>query len=556
MAEINIKGIGRVRVSDNFFELPLEEQNRTVDQIVTEMRQREDISVAEDVARSSVKGTATGVGSLIDFPATVGQLMKTGVEKGYQAITGKPIPEAFSQGMGSVELPLIGNLMEPKAMPALESAAPEMMGYEPKTTAGEYAETVTEFLPSALGGGLKGLVQYGIAPAVVSETAGQLTKGTELEPYARLAGAILTPAGESALRRIISPAGGKVDDATAEAVKLLAKEKVIPSAGQKTGSKAVQYLEEATSQGRDLVTNAYENFTAAVLRRFNIDAKRATDDVLKTIDQNLKSQFSNTIQKSKPMPKVDDFKNAIRINAQYRQSVEQVVPVFSTIQKRIRQSLKNGTPLQPRQLQEWWSSVGEMTTEGGAKGAAAREMRNLLESLISKGLSPDDVKGWAKARSQYREFLSVKNSLSGAADDAIKGIIAPTALRTSIKQVFGNDYVMGRSDLGKLADAGHLIMKRLPTSGTAERTAAKQAGIALGGSGATGFTAMASGITDPQAIGFAGLAGLALPYGVQRAAASPAGQAYLSNQLLGQGPEYLRNQGLLRLLAGTSASQQ
>lgn len=77
--------------------------------------------------------------------------------------------------------------------------------YEPQTTTGSYLKTGAEFLPgiidpelagpSALRAAGKLLLTRVAAPAVVSETAGQLTKGTAAEPYARVAGAVLGGAG-------------------------------------------------------------------------------------------------------------------------------------------------------------------------------------------------------------------------------------------------------------------------------------------------------------------------------------------------------------------------
>lgn len=70
--------------------------------------------------------------------------------------------------------------------------------YEPKTTAGRYAETAGEFAPAAIGGPealIPRLATRVAAPAVASETAGELTKGTAAEPYARLGGALLGGAG-------------------------------------------------------------------------------------------------------------------------------------------------------------------------------------------------------------------------------------------------------------------------------------------------------------------------------------------------------------------------
>lgn len=69
--------------------------------------------------------------------------------------------------------------------------------HDPQTTAGHYAETVGEFAPAAIGGPEGILPKIGTAltraviPALASEGAGQLTKGTAFEPVARLAGALL-----------------------------------------------------------------------------------------------------------------------------------------------------------------------------------------------------------------------------------------------------------------------------------------------------------------------------------------------------------------------------
>lgn len=65
--------------------------------------------------------------------------------------------------------------------------------YHAKTVPGQYAQTIAEFAPGAVFGGgsaLQRAAQVAI-PAVTSETAGQATKGTGYEPYARLGGALV-----------------------------------------------------------------------------------------------------------------------------------------------------------------------------------------------------------------------------------------------------------------------------------------------------------------------------------------------------------------------------
>lgn len=65
--------------------------------------------------------------------------------------------------------------------------------YKPKGTLESGAETIGEFFPSMIGGpGTLGgkFATRVVAPALASEAAGQLAKGTDLEPYARVAGAV------------------------------------------------------------------------------------------------------------------------------------------------------------------------------------------------------------------------------------------------------------------------------------------------------------------------------------------------------------------------------
>lgn len=64
--------------------------------------------------------------------------------------------------------------------------------YEPQTVAGEYARTGGQFLPAAAAGpgSLLRKAAMTAVPAIASETAGQVTKGTAAEPYARGIGAL------------------------------------------------------------------------------------------------------------------------------------------------------------------------------------------------------------------------------------------------------------------------------------------------------------------------------------------------------------------------------
>lgn len=64
--------------------------------------------------------------------------------------------------------------------------------YDPTTTTGQYAKTVGSFVPGAIAAPFDGpaalaanVAKYGVGAGIASEAAGQLTKGTAAEPYAR-----------------------------------------------------------------------------------------------------------------------------------------------------------------------------------------------------------------------------------------------------------------------------------------------------------------------------------------------------------------------------------
>ncbi|WP_166015785.1 MULTISPECIES: hypothetical protein [Chelativorans] len=93
-------------------------------------------------------------------------------------------------GIEATGNPLSGSVFR-SGLSALTGGATD---YQPQTTAGEYSRTIGEFLPggAAFGGGsLLNLGRYALAPAVASETAGQASEDTALEPYARVVGALL-----------------------------------------------------------------------------------------------------------------------------------------------------------------------------------------------------------------------------------------------------------------------------------------------------------------------------------------------------------------------------
>jgi hypothetical protein len=156
-------------------------------------------SIISDVAKSGGIGVAKGAVGLAGSFGDVGHLLGTARDK-YIA---NPINRAL--GLQEVDLDKPDPALKIGSQ-AIQSAIESKTGkfYEPQTVAGQYAQTAGEFAPALLGGGeglLSKLATRVAAPAVASETAGQVTKGTALEPYARIGGAIAGGSLASALSR-------------------------------------------------------------------------------------------------------------------------------------------------------------------------------------------------------------------------------------------------------------------------------------------------------------------------------------------------------------------
>lgn len=195
---------------------------------------------AADIAHGLGTGLIKGAGSVLGMPSDIWQML----DRGYQHLLTRgavgmglltpeegeklrqPIPGAEDYETGSQKI-------NEHLMGLAKSAGADVSG--PQTIPGEYAETAGSFLPAAAALGASSLRdipaalgRYGVLPAAASETAGQLTKGTAAEPYARVAGAIAPEVafqGIGAAGRAMSPANrameGVSDTQMADAQRLL-----------------------------------------------------------------------------------------------------------------------------------------------------------------------------------------------------------------------------------------------------------------------------------------------------------------------------------------------
>lgn len=153
--------------------------------------------MASDIAKSGATGVVEGgiglAGALGDIQGLVDKGVGWGAEKlGYDpAVVQGTIKAAQQVGGRAPTSQQITTTAKDAGVPF----------HAPQTTAGEYARTAGQFLPaSLLGPGSAGAkLASGVAGAVGSETAGQVTKGTDVEPYARFAAGAALGGGAAAM---------------------------------------------------------------------------------------------------------------------------------------------------------------------------------------------------------------------------------------------------------------------------------------------------------------------------------------------------------------------
>lgn len=149
---------------------------------------------AADVAASLGTGIVRGTAGLIGLPADIGRGLANLAIQGGGYLVGADQAK-LAEEAARAEALMSGRTMaaptSAEVMRGVESVTGPM--YTPRGTAGEFAETIGEFVPSALAGpgGVVRKTAMAVVPGVMSEAAGQATEGTVYEPAARIAGGIV-----------------------------------------------------------------------------------------------------------------------------------------------------------------------------------------------------------------------------------------------------------------------------------------------------------------------------------------------------------------------------
>ncbi len=495
-------------------------------------------SAAGDAFSSFAAGVGRGAADLVGLPGTLGDLTRSGLQwglqQGYGLATGEapdprsesgverffagPSPEVEQSVLGGGSSPLGGENLR-AGLSILTSGATD---YQPQTTAGEYARTIGEFLPGAMtlgGGGVANALRYGVVPAVASEGAGQLTEDTALEPYARVAGALVGGA-------IGSRAGAP-------------KVSKPPSAAEIRQSAGYNQLDDAMRNAR-LTGNAYRDVVRDVW-------KEAQDFGLTT---DLKSRFGGTLR---------DFLQ--RAESSGGASLHDLELLRRSLRNAAGNTLdKSSQALSAKLVDKLDDAVDALSASqiaaSGASGRpvvdALKDAREAYRTGMKAQLVEDAVQRAQQAASGVENGLRVEfrklvnnprsaRNFSSAEREAIKkvakGDFTSNALR--FLGTFGFPIDQGRNWLGALAGSSAAGSMAGSVFGPGIGTAVG-AGVALGGTAARhGASRATQGLAD--------IAEALVKAGPQGQAAFSAGQA--ARQVAG------REAVLQALLQSQSAAQ-
>ena len=275
----------------------------------------------------------------------------------------------------------------------------------------------------ATGAETAGLGKKALAGSVLagggSELAGQLSEGTQYEPYARLGGALVSPMAANTLKntalKAISPYGG-ADPSRAALAKFLGEKGVSTTAGQKVGSDTLRRKESMTEAGGQLRETQADEFTKAVLKEVGSDAPRATPDALIEIQTRLGQNMNEAISGVKLIPEAEDLKKMSKVLQKYKKlkPVDPDAEVTNTLLKQINRSLidtvSKKSVIDEDQFVSFRQQLSKQTmSKDQATKNATIETLKIIDDLMDKQLiasgRSSDIQKLNKARSDYRKLL-------------------------------------------------------------------------------------------------------------------------------------------------------
>lgn len=379
----------------------------------------------------------------------------------------------------------------------------------------------------------KALTTQPLTQVASAATGGAVGEATD-NPLLGLVAALAVPVAAGGVSRLITPVGNQLNAEQMRLAQALQREGVPLNAAQQTGSKALKTLDSVLdnlpiSGGRNAAEKATQRaaFNQAVLKQAGVNSNTATPDVINKAYQALGGQFDDlarqtTVQFDKNF--ADDLANVAQRYGRLLPSQQKGV-----IQNVLDDISKVGGQMDGQTYQTIRSDLTKAASSAARSdpyyASALKGIRDALDDAAGRSMGPEVKSAWDQVRGQYGNLKTIGKSMESTGEIARGGDISPKMLANALRQKNPTAYTQGKGDLNNLARAGsEFIGEAIPNSGTPQRLFWQ--GLMTGGAGGVGAF-------DPVS----GAAMLAAPAVTQAFIHSPAGKAWLTNELIKRGPQ-------------------
>lgn len=372
----------------------------------------------------------------------------------------------------------------------------------------------------AAGGAIPGLVEYGTPEE-------RLTRGG-MGAAGGFAGGLLG----ATFGKLLKPTKGVPDRAVADAVEAAERIGYKVPAGQQTGSKALQMVEQQlaknpVSSGRAQVFNEanQQAINRAAARAQGETANKLTDDVLEAARNRVGQAFDDiSARNTVTVSGQELFDNLVRLEQQQLALGKFAQPkVSALVDKGLDLAAKgavNGKTYQTIRSELGKQAQSAYANKNSTLGDALKSIQRTLDDAADASISAADREAWKTARSQW-QAIKLVNTANGIVEG---GNVSAAKLATKVDKA-GRVNAQELRDIAKVGET----FKPLADSGTASNLLTQA--LISGGAGLAGPGALAATLIGPSVL--------------SKAMFSDAGRKYLTQGLLDLTPEQIR---LLKLV--------
>jgi len=304
--------------------------------------------------------------------------------------------------------------------------------------------------------------------------------------------------GDEVIGRIFRPVQSELPAAKEALAREAAQEGIPLDAAQRTGSRALAYLDSAMDsipatgarQAAKKQTQQ-EAFTTAALRRAGIDASEASPDILNAQFSALGRQFEDIAGRNAidfNQPGVVNSLADVADEASRRLAGNNAEVIGRTVDDILNDVDANGV-MAGTKYQGWREKLRPLAKGNDTTAHFYGQVKRALDDAFHSQVTGADSEAWKTASRQYANLKTIASAMGGAGEAAATNQISPAQLAQALRQAVGREgRARGRGDLDSLARIGAAFLKPVPSSGTAERQLA-QAILTGGGVGGAAYMA-------------------------------------------------------------------